>query len=415
MYVSHDEVIPTGNLGALLFNRHQTGINCLDSFNAFSYFAQGAMRPLPDSVHVVQGTDSVRLYVGGHLKAFRTASPVSAGYTIVASLESVLGTMDSIKTFTSSSDTFVLSKSFGLLFYRGPGLDADSLPVKLIGAKRGTTTSGVVPSFHKIHAFSPGDSFLFVSGNCPMCINAGDVPMNIYDLYVVVSSTVYADSVLLNTYHNGSTNEQLTFRNLAGKYDAYTGIGARTYPEGFFPFAGGPDPSMSGFVMYGVDPTVADTVVTIYVRSDGRYNTAQCMREPTPCMFTNAYMSGVGMIGQTMLCEAGGAWRMVLHGFSKAGRKGGTLKVGTGQIPVNRTYVIYPNPTTNSVTVSATDPAMWNVSVTDLSGREVIRCRSSDGLQEVKMNVSGCSPGMYILRILEGTRLIRADKLCISR
>jgi hypothetical protein len=136
MYVSHDEVIPTGNLGALLFNRHQTGINCLDSFNAFSYFAQGAMRPLPDSVHVVQGTDSVRLYVGGHLKAFRTASPVSAGYTIVASLESVLGTMDSIKTFTSSSDTFVLSKSFGLLFYRGPGLDADSLPVKLIGAKR---------------------------------------------------------------------------------------------------------------------------------------------------------------------------------------------------------------------------------------------------------------------------------------
>ncbi|MDD4993598.1 MAG: T9SS type A sorting domain-containing protein [Paludibacter sp.] len=56
---------------------------------------------------------------------------------------------------------------------------------------------------------------------------------------------------------------------------------------------------------------------------------------------------------------------------------------------------IYPNPATNSVSIKAQSGINGEITISDLSGKQVLSVKA----QDTKIDISGLSKGVYLVRI----------------
>lgn len=77
-------------------------------------------------------------------------------------------------------------------------------------------------------------------------------------------------------------------------------------------------------------------------------------------------------------------------------------------------FIIAPNPTTDNVSVSYTGQVKtdFELNIRDISGRSTIR---SQFAKDIKIDVSTLQSGLYLIQFLHEGKLIKTDKLIISK
>ena len=79
----------------------------------------------------------------------------------------------------------------------------------------------------------------------------------------------------------------------------------------------------------------------------------------------------------------------------------------------NNTFMLYPNPASNDVTVKRSMNTNALVEVTDLTGK-VLFSVASEKL-ETKLSLENLSVGSYLIRLVENNRVIGVKKLAVIR
>jgi photosystem II stability/assembly factor-like uncharacterized protein len=116
-----------------------------------------------------------------------------------------------------------------------------------------------------------------------------------------------------------------------------------------------------------------------------------CLGENRKCLISNS--SGVLFIGASALKSYGGGYYAFNNGISKY--NGVTNNVTQNEI--NNDLIIYPNPTSNLITIQVKEGTNQSFQLFDQMGREVMNGKLSGISTEV--NLSLLSKGMYTLKI----------------
>ncbi len=89
--------------------------------------------------------------------------------------------------------------------------------------------------------------------------------------------------------------------------------------------------------------------------------------------------------------------------------------VGTGEVAIDRSLRIYPNPSTDYVIIeSPPEAGKPDIRLYDFSGRRVDVPMAPEGDRRLRIGVSGLTPGIYIIRASCGGAA-QTSRICISR